>query len=229
MRSEFKTSHFFAFYVLLLGVVLTLGMLLPRWTNVDAGVLGQFGDFFGGMLNPMIGGLGLGGVVMAIKTEARRKSEILENQIDQQKKHRESLEVSSAIGMLQLFVSAAESARSRSGDDDGVRRNLIQGVDSLQEQILVSLCETNAARWGGAARLLSLLFHLTRNMLHGNGVVQSAMATLSAEELELILVEICRTQPTLALELCEHEKRRITIEFEKVLISLKNRTNKELK
>lgn len=164
MKFKINPFQFALIYLFLLGAVFFIGLMLIKFNEIELRMLAEFGDFFGGILNPIIGGLGLGGVVLAMRSEANRQSEISQAQIDVQQRHKNSIDVSSSAVILQIFISALASTRMKPDVDKKVRRQLIEGFDTLPVSELNNLCDINRARWGGAARLLALLANLTKDI-----------------------------------------------------------------
>lgn len=212
-----------ATFVLISSLFPVLGIIsylaLRNYLNLPPDLLGQFGDFVGGTLNPLISSIALFGIYSTLTSERSRKAE-----------HIQTIQMSNALALLQLFVSCCEPLRRNDNSDSATRRSILLNLDHLDKKQLLALHSTIYSRWGGVAKILGAIADNTTATRHNSTIVASAIAFLNNTELELLLISLLdpiQPKSELALQLAFSEQHRLTVGFKDYLSKLHEKLTKD--
>ncbi len=171
-------------------------------SGMSRGDLGQLGDYFGGLLNPLIAYGGLTALILSAVSATRQISEASKSSTEAQRKHTEALAQSSAIGLLQAFMDATRTARLGSSESERhAVRTILQLDDPNDSETVAACASTLAITWGGPARCLYLLYATSQLGPFNAASREAAVATLSGDELEYLILTLALIAPDIAQQL----------------------------
>ncbi len=146
--------------------------------------LGQLGDFYGGILNPLIAYIGLVSVVIALLAnkymvwQAIASVNAAEKQIAQ----------SNSIALFQAFIDVSLRARSKKNNIIKARNNILQSISYGNKKIVIDSITDLCREWGGVARCIQLLWVMVNSDNIDKIVYEAALATLEIDEVEYIVL-----------------------------------------
>lgn len=178
--------------------------------NITQETLGQFGDYFGGLLNPLVSYCGLVVIVLTLLVSFMSLKNAIKDSTSTQARHIEELSQSNAMNLLQIFKDTIDRTRRLNNSDSDLSnplRDLLRQSADLDIQSLTEEDKNNILRyihqiniqWGVSSRYLSLLSALNINANPFQKIIfDGAIAFLESDELENILCCLATIKPDLA-------------------------------
>ncbi len=162
--------------------------------TINQETLGQIGDYFGGLLNPLISYCGLVVIILALWVSFISLRNAIKDSASIQARHVEELSQSNAINLLQIFKDILDRVRNQM-DDSSLIKELLR-LCANSDQTLTEEAKDNILKhtyqidikWGASSRYISLLSELNVNADPFQKMIfDSAVALLDSNELEEIL------------------------------------------
>lgn len=170
--------------------------------------LGQLGDFYGGILNPVITYLGLSALIYSLRYNKNLIKQNIDFDIDGKNKHNELLAQSNAVAYLNAFEYSLQYCRNNERDElRSVKLNIYKNFQNNNVEGFHGWVALINDEWGAVARYLALINSLRSIVLMDSSVVDAAVAQLKNEELEYVLICLAGINYRFGLEVADKKKQ----------------------
>lgn len=187
----------------------------------DQSSLGQLGDFYGGLLNPIIAYVALITIVITLINNKNTLHQAVLSARDAQLEHTQTITQALAITLLNAFSEASQRARSRiDSQSKNALINILQHIETGNNQEILKSEPILYKEWGGAARCLHLLLAISDSNPFLNAIYDAALATLEPQERNYTLLCLVSYKPELVQRIVEIECKNITESVVKALYKI---------
>ena len=164
---------------------------------INQETLGQIGDYFGGLLNPLISYCAFVVIILTLLVNYISFKNAIKDSANIQVRHIEELSQSNAINLLLVFKGTVDKARSQNDIDSNFNpfkellKLLVYSYESLTEEQIVKIKNYTSQidiQWGISSRYISLLSELNTSVNPFQKMIfDGALALLDQHEIEKIL------------------------------------------